>query len=340
MDHLPLLTQIIEQELGGALLHAKEITGGYAGYVYVVRAAVEGRPRTVCCKLTPLETPRNAWLAPVDVRVGGSVIDNLPGAYALLAQAGFRLPELYASGRLEAGEPLAFQVMELLEGISIREFVAYGEHERMEPLHELAGETLGRLHSVVRAYDGLCDQPAPDPLGWKAAFFASLQNVLSRASDRNTVLRRNAGTIERFVSRQEALWTNPAEFVLSHIDGLQAMARYTNECWTLTGLVDIEDHRFVDPRSALAGYELSLHYEGRTLPAAFWRGYGRFKRAPASYLSLRNLFFLYDLLGWLCGCYEDWRGPPERRAPTLSHFEALILAAVRESEHDGTLQSR
>jgi hypothetical protein len=340
MDHLPVLTQIIAQELDGALVDAKEIPGGYAGYVYVVRAAVEGRPRTVCVKLTPLETPGNAWLTPVDVRVGGSIIDNLAGAYVLLSSAGMRLPELYASGRLERDEPLAFQVMELLEGISIREFVAYQEHEGMEPLHELAGETLGRLHSVVRAYDGLCDQPAPDPLGWKAAFYASLQNVLSRASDRNAVIQRNAVSIERFVSRQEALWTDPAEFVLSHIDGLQGMARYADHGWKLTGLVDIEDHRFVDPRSALAGYELSLHDEGRTVPSAFWRGYKRFKPVPASYPALRNLFFLYDLLGWLAGCYENWRGPPEGRAPTLRHLQTLILATVREGEHDGTMHSQ
>lgn len=330
MDHLPVLTQIIEQELGGVLVDFEDITSGYAGYVYVVQATVEGRPRTLCCKLTPLETPRNAWLTPVDIRVDGSTIDNLLGAYAILSQAGIRVPKLYAFGRTETGEPLAYQVMERLEGISIREFVAYQEHERMEQLHELAGEALGRLHSMTRAYDGLCAQSAPYTLGWKAAFYASLQNMLKRASDRNAAIQRNAQDIERFVSRQESLWTDPAEFVFSHIDGLQGMARYTDNGWTLTGLVDIEDHRFVDPRFSLAGYELSLHYEGKKVPATFWQGYARYKQVPASYPSLRNLFFLYSLLGWLSGCYDDWRGPPERREPTLRHFEALILATVRE----------
>jgi fructosamine-3-kinase len=328
MEHVPILAQIVEQELGGTLLDAKDITTGYAGYVYVVRTTIEEKLRTVCCKLTPLETEATARMAPVDIRVYGGRWEDLEGAYRTLSQAGIRVPELYAYGFTETDEPLAYQVMELLEGISIRGFLAYEGHERMEQLHKLAGEVLGRLHQITRTYDGPSVQSSPYALDWKSAFYASLQNVLRQASDRNEVVRGNAGRIERFISHMGSLWTSPDEFVFSHVDGLQAMAKEESGRWSFTGIVDIEDHHYVDPRFALAGYELSLHYEGREVPKTFWEGYGRFKPTPASYAPLRDLFYLYYLLSWLPGCYGDWKWKPEDQAGTIHHFEDLILATV------------
>jgi hypothetical protein len=93
------------------------------------------------------------------------------------------------------------------------------------------------------------------------------------------------------------------------------MAKYAGGCWTFTGIVDIEDHYFVDQRFALAGYELFLHYGGRTVPAAFWAGYRQFKPVAVAYTSLRELFFLYYLLSWLPGCLAATRtGRGSRRS--------------------------
>jgi hypothetical protein len=50
MEHMLTLSQIIERELGGIVVDVRDITSGYAGYVYVVRAVVGECPRTACCK--------------------------------------------------------------------------------------------------------------------------------------------------------------------------------------------------------------------------------------------------------------------------------------------------
>jgi hypothetical protein len=112
------------------------------------------------------------------------------------------------------------------------------------------------------------------------------------------------------------------------------MAKYAGGCWTFTGIVDIEDYYYVDQRFALAGYELSLHSAGRTVPATFWAGYRQFKPVPVSYTSLREMFFLYYLLSWLPICYGDWRWKPEEQGSTIKHFEDLILATVLRIQDD------
>ena len=329
MEHARILEKIIERELGGTVVSAQDVTTGYVGYVYKVQAVVDEEPRTFCVKLSPLGRDPASQVEPVDDRVyGRSPATNFGEAYRILSGSGIPVPHLFAFGTIDTGRPLTYQVMEFLEGIEIREFLAYDEHERMELLHEVAGQVLGKLHQITRTYDGLSGQTSPYPLDWKTAFFVSLENRLREASRRNAVIKQNIGRIERFVAQKESLCTSPSEFVFSHNDGLQGMAKYAGGCWTFAGIVDIEDHYFGDQRFVLAGYELSLHYAGRTVPATFWAGYRQFKPVPVSYTSLRELFTLYYLLSWLPGCYEDWKGKPEKQSSTIQHFEYLILATI------------
>jgi len=329
MEHAQILAKIIERELDGTLVSAQDVTAGYVGYVYKVQAVVGEKPGTFCVKLSPPGRDPASQIEPLDDRVYGRIpVTNFGEAYRILAGSGIPVPHLFAFGTIDIGQPLTYQVMEFLQGIEIREFLAYDEHEGMELLHEVAGQVLGKLHQITRAYDGLSGQTSPYPLDWKTAFFASLENRLREVGRRNAVIKQHAGRIERFVAQKEPRLTSPSEFVFSHNDGLQGMAKYAGGCWTFTGIVDIEDHYFVDQRFALAGHELSLYYAGRAVPASFWAGYQQFKPVPESYTSLRELFFLYYLLSWLPGCYESWKGRPESQSSTIQHFEHLILAAI------------
>ncbi len=128
------------------------------------------------------------------------------------------------------------------------------------------------------------------------------------------------------------MWSDPVEFVLSHVDGFQGMAKYNDNVWMFTGFIDIEDYHFTDQRFALAGYELAVEFEGQVVPPTFWSGYQRYRAIDPTYPRLKSLFQLYYLFAWLPLCYDQGWGETEaERQRVIQRFEQLIAARCAQS---------
>ncbi|MEZ4660791.1 MAG: phosphotransferase [Caldilineaceae bacterium] len=257
-------------------------------------------------------------------RIYGARPSNFRAAYQLMQSAGIPLPRVYATG-VTANGAFHFQVMELLPGVSVREFLAWNVHPKMDALHAVVGCTLGKLHQITRPYDGWASQTQPYDTSWTEAFFAALAQVLDQACSLNKVILENRSTIREAIAQSQKKWIAPSEYVFSHVDGFQGMAHFDGNVWALTGVVDIEDHSFTDQRFVLAGHELALHFELHQTPESFWRGYGQFAAAPDSYLSTRNIFQLFYLLDWLQICYDGRGHAVQKRDALIHHFQTLIL---------------
>ena len=341
-NHRTTLERLVSDQLNGVLHSAAPIAGGHSGFVFRVEAEDAQGPRVLCIKLTPwFEEPTYDAL-PAGERVYGTRLSNFDAAHETMRAAGIAVPTLYASGTVgsvadneptEAGNNPRFfyQIMDLVEGVEVRTFLSEGTHNEMDSLHGLVGETLGRLHQITRAYDGWVAQSTPYATDWSHAFFVSFQAVIERACEVNEEIRANRATLSSFLCAHEAIWTPPAEFVFSHVDGFQGMVQFVDRAWHLTGIIDIEDHSFTDARFVLAGHELALSFEERDAPDAFWAGYQRFKPVPKSYGELRNFFQIYYLLDWLPGCYNNWRSEPEKQASTIRYFEEIILQRCQKN---------
>jgi hypothetical protein len=211
------------------------------------------------------------------------------------------------------------------------DFLEAHKQESHHQLQQLIGATLGRLHLIVRGYDGWVDQAAPYPIDWKAAFFQSLDHKLRAAQQLNSYLTQHTAPIERFIARHERIWSTPTEFVFSEFTGFQGMATCLDDRWRLTGIIDIEDHRFVDQRYVLAGHELFMTFGGGVLPPAFWDGYTEHKSVDPSYEATKAIFKLYYVLAWLPVCYSAaWRGDPSQRAGVIRYFEHFIDGLCKE----------
>jgi hypothetical protein len=197
-------------------------------------------------------------------------------------------------------------------------------------LHEVTGELFGLLHSkITRKFDGWVSQEKPYLLPWKSAVEEAINEQLDSCLKLNSVLRKLP--IKPFISRKLNAWSEPLNFVLSDIDGFQAMARYKDNAWKITGLIDIEDYKFCDQRMVLAGYEVALRYEGLKVPPEFWRGYTKHNQIDTNYDNLKSLFELYYLLSWLQIPYKGHeRIVSNQVQSTIKKFEQLISDVIKE----------
>jgi hypothetical protein len=191
---------------------------------------------------------------------------------------------------------------------------------------------------------------------WGTAFFrgldASLDGALQRAhayeARRGRPVRPDDGSLaggeallRSFVAEHRRRWVPPREYVLSHIDGIQAVVdRDTGDTgdgtrWVLRGHVDLEDFAFIDARMALAGYE--LEYEGqerrRRVPPEFWAGYRRHKQVDPTYEATRELFWFSTLLAWsrlpYSAQWERWyRDTAEREKDVQRYARAIVGLAT------------
>jgi hypothetical protein len=157
--------------------------------------------------------------------------------------------------------------------------------------------------------------------------------------------------LRAFVDDQRRRWVPAREYVLSHVDGIQALvirttgaagaagatgatgATGTDPCsrWELSGHVDLEDMAFMDARLPLAGCELECGgpERRRRVPPDFWAGYRRHKEVDPSYAATRNLFQLYYLLAWTRALYNaDHRDPAAREREVQRYARAIVGLAV------------
>jgi aminoglycoside phosphotransferase (APT) family kinase protein len=324
--HATALQWLVETHLAATFITAADLTTGYSGHVYAVTIQSGLTSRTVAIKLTPPES-QLADTNAVHQRVYATRVQNFAPAHACLQQADILVPHVFAYGEPSPSCPFYYQIMSLLEGVSIREHLAYGHGPNQDALHFLAGTVLGQIHHITRRYDGWVAQPIPDPLPWKVAFFQSLTQHFTTVLPQNAWIQAHMERMHQLFDYYATVWSDPAVFVLSHGDGLQGMASYSDNTWMFTGVVDLEDHRFTDQRFVLAGYELAVEFKDKVVPRTFWAGYEQYATVDPSYRLLKHVFQLYYLLAWLPLCYDSTWGSTEAERQRVIHtFERLISA--------------
>lgn len=329
-ERIRLVNQLVQTNLGITPKFSEDRSTGYSGNVYVVEGLIEGRKQKLVVKLTPFEEESVLELESVSRRVYSTKFSNFNPAHQLLVDKGFSVAKIYAQG--DCPETCYhYQIVSYLEGVSIREALEDKNTPACHMLHEVTGEVFGLLHHKgTRSYDGWVAQEKPYLLPWKSAVEQALMQQLKSCQELNSVVRELP--IKTFIEHKLSLWSDPLEFVLSDIDGFQGMAKYENGKWEFTGLIDIEDHKFCDPRMVLAGYEVALYYEDLKVPPEFWRGYKKYKQIDANYDNLRPLFELYYLMSWLQIPYEGHeRVAKDQIQPVIRKFEQLIANLIKDN---------
>lgn len=331
-DDKQILSLLVETKLNGNLLSYERIPFGYVGYVYKADVDIKGKKEILAIKLSDVYTNPSEEEKINDRVYGTSYEDyeSVPKTYDLITKVGIPTFKLLSFGLPSREIPYIYQIMSWLEGESVQELLASSSYEQIEGLHAVAGEIMGKLHNITRNYDGTAIQEKPFTMDWKNAFFTSFSYRLKEALKYpNEFLRSKKAELERFIEKCEQSWQDPKEFVLSHTDGLQGMAKLENNQWVFTGVVDIEDHRLYDQRFALAGYELQSVYNWKEVPLVFWEAYKKNKVVDSSYSSLRNLFWLYYVLSWFDIPYTGaWRGPEEDKGKVIKKNEDIIKKVI------------
>jgi len=319
-----LLREIISREINGPITAVHDLSFGYYGHVY--RVGLAGASDVVV-KIIEAESEEDFDRESSDDRVYGGRWSNLRPAYSLLRSGSVPVPQLYAVGQLE---DVQYSIMGFVEGESVREFLAHGNHERLAELYGVAGEWTGKLHRITREFQGWVDMKHPYKKDWQSAFFESFTSRLDGARRINQFVQAHIEEINRFKEGMNSKWDNPRQFVLSHTDGFQGMAKYESGQWQLTGIIDIEDHQFTDPRFVLAGQELSLEYENRSMPPLFWDEYRKHSELDPNYHLVKNLFKSYYLLSWLPVVQKEQRGSESEQMSATRRLEKLLLHYVEQ----------
>jgi hypothetical protein len=274
---------------------------------------------------------------------------NLRPVHALLRA--HRLPtyDLLASEFPSAEVPYFWQAMSALEGRPLGEWRDLTSGRAHASLQHFVGDALGRVHAITRPYDGWVDQTIPYRVDWGTVFFRALESCvdgrLRQAREyearRGRTVRPGDGSlagaeaqIRAFVAEQRRRWVPAREYVLSHVDGIQALAvRDTRDGprqpgWVLTGHVDLEDFAFMDARLPLAGYELGygdLEHR-RQVPPEFWAGYRRHQEVDPTYAATRDLFQLFYLFGMSRFLYDPHHREPAKQEQDIQRFTRAIVS--------------
>jgi hypothetical protein len=288
-----LIQRIVRTHLGATADLIVDRSPGFSGsFVYAVDLASPSAHLPCIVKLIP------DWPDDPDVtnRVYGSHAASFRAAYALLQQCAIPLPQLYTALTPQPELPFYCYVMERLPGEDVQTIRARLSDAPLAHLDAIVGHHLGAIHSITRSYDGWADLATPHPLRWREAFFIALHTILERACI-HTVIQQRREQIVQTVDQYAAAWIDPSRFVLSHGDGLQGMLVPNGASWSLSGVIDIEDHCFTDPRFVLAVYEVGMGHA--PLRDSFWEAYQHHTILDSSYTQFRPLFQLYVLLDWL-----------------------------------------
>ncbi len=322
--HQNAINKIISTELRGDVLKLKNITDGNVGHVYKVKVFTEGKEGVFVIKLIDNKRYKDKEET-ADERIYGVDARNFKAAYDLIKSQLLTVPKLYCFDSPTEEIPYGYQVTSFLEGVSIRTFLEHGNREETDKLHNLTARKFAEIHQITRPYYGWVNQSAPYPEDWGVTFFEALRTHLTQLCKTDPIIKESESEIGDFIECGEEMWTGPEEFVLSNKDGFQGMAKSKNGRWKFTGFIDFEDHKFLDQRFVLAGYELPLDYAGRGTPESFWKNYKRIKKIDTSYESLRTLFKLYFPLRWLRGIYDHFEGQEEEKQRAVKRHRELIL---------------
>jgi hypothetical protein len=273
----------------------------------------------------PFEFIRN------DDRIYGVRLSNELPAYRLFRDHTIPVPQLYASGNTQRDAArYHYAIYEYLPGESVAECLAKSPQHNLDGLHSVIGSTLGKIHNIRRRYQGWIEMKEPYSIDWGKSFFDWIGNQIDGIRQHKLLSVQAISDIESFVNGKRKTWSAPAEFVLSHMDGFQAMARQKNTGWEITGVIDIEDHQFMDQRLVLAGYELVLESAGRKTPDIFWEEYTHTTTLDGSYHDSKKLFILSILLAWMCIIHGRRKGMETHGGPALENIAMSINKILEE----------
>ena len=272
--------QIVERLSLGTIEEVLRVSGGYSGSD-VFRVITDTHDLVV--KFPSGSEPATS----PDDRVYGADAHNFLPAYNLLKEQGLPVPRLYGHGVLDGEE---YVVMDFIDGVSVREHLAQGDVASQEMLHAQVGTLFGKMHTITRSYFGSIDATANDR--FVDVFGQAFDVVLEKLKD--FVDEELHTRITTYVKAHLPRLNEPKQFVLSHLDGFQGMAKGGDIV-----VIDIEDHQFTDQRFVLAGQELSFEIEGKQTPELFWSAYKAETSIPENYFETKDLFQLYYLVVWM-----------------------------------------
>ncbi len=317
------IQQIIERELAGKVIEQQELTGGYYGHVYKVQLENQEGSREVIIKFVHSEAELEYNEETIDNRVYGSRWSNLKPSHELLSVNKLPVPQLLGDGSTENGDE-SYVIMEYISGKATKDLLLLEDTPAIEELHELVGDTLGKMHAITRDFQGWVNMHEAYEKKWKDAFFESIVNHVERASKHNKFVAINRDKIAVFIEKMKQDWIDPQTFVFSHTDGFQGMAEYYDDEWKLNGIIDVEDNEFTDQRFVLAGHELIMEYSKKEVLPEFWEAYQAHNKVEESFDKSKNLFKLYYVLCWTSVASEGWRGTPEEQVKAFGRLEELI----------------
>jgi hypothetical protein len=325
-----VIRSLLSKKLNWLVDSIEDITTGHSGFVYKVAVNTSSGQRFVAVKLTPPEDEMTIGQELIDYRVHATRLTNFLPAYRMFTKQKLATYKLLGHGAPERDAPYFYLIMSFLYGESIKDTLAHGNPSDSEKLQYLSGEALAKLHLITSSYDGWVAQEKPYSTPWMKAFFMSLESRLAKlVLINNDFIYSCIPQIYQFVEKQRNEWEEPQEFVFSQLDGLQAMAQYINGSWEFTGYIDIEDHKFADPRFVLAGFEYALNFEDREISESFWQGYQKIKKLDPTYVKTRTLFQLYYALAYFPVVFtREWRGKPQDKEATVKKFERIIKKLI------------
>lgn len=270
-------TELFEKTMNKKALHTSLLHGGVVGITVRIDTDDHAYVLKYNAKLQREET--------VDDRVYGSNPRNFDAAHALLLEHKIPTFTVYARGDTDTH---TYAIFDLLDGTEISEEILH---------HPVYATSLAQIHSIHRSFQGWVAQEKPYDISWSDAFRESIAN---RLHDVQEILSPALyEKVTAYIATQGAKLRDPAYFVLSHTDGLQALFYKDEEDWYLRGVIDVEDYQFTDQRFVLSGVTLTHKVHGYTLSPTFWNTYRAHTTFDESFSEFETLFHIYYVLVWI-----------------------------------------
>ena len=254
------------------------LKGGYAGDVFKI-STDQGS------QVLKLYEKEDTDVESTDDRVYGSNHANLQSAHALLKQNDISTFELLNYGEIEG---YTFAIFSLLDGIEVNNEIVQSK---------TFAETLACIHGITRGYQGWVVNDKAYTLSWRDAF---IESTYSRLHDvKNIITTKLYIQVKDFIDSKSSYFENPTKYVLSHLDGLQALFKLTENVWHLSGVIDVEDYQFTDQRFVLSGITLNEKLGRYSLPFSFWEIYQSVTPIESTFKEFETFFQTYYLLTWI-----------------------------------------
>ncbi|MDO8486173.1 MAG: hypothetical protein Q7S77_00525 [Candidatus Staskawiczbacteria bacterium] len=293
------ISKIVKEKLHGELLESHEIKGGHSGFVYIIDVDLGSKIKKFIVKLSKKIGADFLQLERPEQRVYGGRSVSFKSSFDLLINSNIKTFKLLSCGLPTEDIPYFHQLISKLEGYSLREYLVLDNYPNREDLLRLSGMEFGKLNQITRSYDGWANQKDPYLTKWKNSFFLALEIRLDHLINNKYLSKEEIKKINIFILNKKKKWTDPKEYVFSHVDGIQGMVDYIDSEWVFNGHIDLEDYRFTDQRFVLAGLEIGANYSIDSISNSFWDGYLKFKKVDKSFNDLKDLFKLYYFMSWI-----------------------------------------